>query len=232
MSSYNGNNNVSPYINESLIEASTYTISENDKFVFSVTNPIPGTNAVMSINDGGYTTIMAVNGVFSPLESTTFDKNVDIPITLNILNSVTSAVITSLSLNIRWGQITFSPIVIKASQNNGTFTMVAENSTLTQNLNDSLRFQVFTGENITRVGTEYSLIASRYSNFPSGGYNISIANGVPLNDNSILIFDKTQFYPEITSTETIYFRARISEYNFDTDQIAILNTFIFSVVMN
>ena len=97
---------MSPYINESLIEASTYTISESDKFVFGVTNPIPGTNAVMSINAGGYTSIMAVDGVFAPLESTTFDKNVDIPITLNIVNSSNNLIITSLSLNIHWVQVT------------------------------------------------------------------------------------------------------------------------------
>ncbi len=106
MSSYSGNTNVSPYINDSLIEASTYSIIESDKFVFNVTNPYVGTNAIMSINAGGYTSIMAVDGVFDPLESTTFDKNVDIPITLSIVNSVTNSVITSLSLNIHWVQVT------------------------------------------------------------------------------------------------------------------------------
>ena len=106
LNSYNGNVNVSPYINETAINSSTYTITEQNNFIFSVNKNISGFTSVININAGGYTSINGTNGIFGALESTTFDKNVDIPITLSIVNSVTNSVITSLSLNIHWVQVT------------------------------------------------------------------------------------------------------------------------------
>ena len=146
VNSYNGINNVAPYINQSLVSYSTYTISESNKFVFSLDNSITGLNAIMSINSGGYTNITAVDGVFTALESTTFDKNVDIPITLSIVNPSNNSVISSLSLNIHWHSSSMNINAEITSLSNNililTFTLGVGNS-IQIDWNDGTQLQTY-----------------------------------------------------------------------------------------